>query len=321
MHKIRTLVIGLALVALAAGLAGCQPPKRPAGSSVIRPSSTVPGYMLSINDLGSKLGLSVATAGEPYYELKNATNRVLLFMYENGKVYVNGEAVGAVGPVVNVNGTYYVSEILLPQIRPFLKNGTVTTWTPAPLPPSETWQPKKTGSGVVVIDAGHGGKDPGAISYLGHHEKEVNLGIARRLAAILQRRGIQVIMTRQGDTFIEKEERAAIANRAGANLFVSIHADSNGDRMHQGFTVYIARSASDASRRLGRSIESALSRTGIPSKGLRSADYVVLVKTSCPAVLVETGFLSNPSEAAMLLDANHQDRIAAAIADGIMNTL
>lgn len=313
MHKKRVLVIGLGLMGLVA-LAGCH---SPGGGT--RKNTTVPGYMLSVSELGSKLGLSVSTGGNPYFELKNANNRVLLFMYDKGRVYVNGEAVGSVGPVVEVNGIHYVSEILLPQIKPFLKSGTVT-WTPTPTVPSTTWTPK-TSSAKVVIDAGHGGKDPGAISYLGYNEKEVNLGIARRLAAILQKRGVQVIMTRQGDTFIEKEERAAMANRAGADLFVSIHADSNGDRIHQGFTVYIARSASETSRRLGRSIESALSRTGISSKGLRTADYVVLVQTSCPAVLVETGFLSNPSEAAMLLDGSHQDRIAAAVADGVMNLL
>ena len=319
MYNTKTLIIGLSLAAMAAGLAGCQPQKRPADSGNIRQTSKVPSYMLSINDLGSKLGLTVASAGNPYYELKNATNRVLLFIYDNGKVYVNGQAVGSVGPVVNVNGTYYVSEVLLPQIRPFLKNGT-TVWTPAPLPPSNTWQPK-SGSGVVVIDPGHGGKDPGAISYLGYSEKETNLQIARKLAAILQRRGVQVIMTRQGDTFIELNDRADVANNAGANLFVAIHGDSNGDRVHQGFTVYISRSASEASRRLGRNIESAMSRAGIASKGLRNSDFRVLVRTTCPAVLVETGFLSNPSEAAMLMDPAHQDRIAAAIADGIMNSL
>lgn len=320
--KMRNVTIGylsIAAAVLAAGLAGCQPPKRPAGGGFIRQSTTVPGYMLSIDQLAGKLGLSVSSSGNPYYELTNSANRVLLFMHENGRVFANGDAVAPVGPVVQVNGTHYVSEILLTQIRPYINNN-APVWVPAPQPPVQI-SPPRTGSGLVVIDAGHGGKDPGAISYLGYYEKETNLGIARRLAAILQKRGIQVIMTRQGDTYIEKEERAAIANRAGANLFVSIHADSNGDRVHQGFTVYIARSASETSRRIGRSIESALSRTGIPSKGLRTADYVVLVQTSCPAVLVETGFLSNPSEAAMLLDGTHQDRLAAAIADGIINSL
>ncbi len=306
---------------LTLALAGCQEPThgRTSGGSSIRTRSTPPAYMLSVNDLGSQLGLSVTKTGNPYYELKNTTNRVLLFMYEDGRVYVNGESVASVGPVVDVNGTYYVSEILLTQIRPFLKSGQ-TVWTPAPLPTPSPWTPR-TGNGLVVIDAGHGGKDPGATSYLGHLEKDIVLQIAKRVAANLRQRGVEVIMTRSDDTFIELEERAAIANRANADLFVSIHADSNHDRLHQGFTLYIARSASEASRRAGRQLETAMSRIGIPSKGLRTADYRVLVRTQCPAVLVEAGFLSNPNEAAMLLDGGYQERIASAIADGIVNTL
>jgi len=309
--------VGWAVLAIA--LAGCQEPTQTSGGPAIRKSSTPPSYMLSVNDLGSRLGLSVTTAGNPYYELKNASNRVLLFMYDNGKVYVNGSSVASVGPVVDVNGTYYVSEILLSQIRPYLQSGQ-STWTPTPPPSPTPWTPR-TNIRRVVIDPGHGGKDPGAISYLGHHEKDIVLQISRRLASILQRRGVEVIMTRRDDTFVELEERAAIANRADADLFVSIHADSHNDRVHQGFTVYVARSASNTSRQVGRSLENTLSRIGIPSKGLRSADYRVLVQTRCPAVLVETGFLSNPNEAAMLLDGNYQERIASAIAEGIINAL
>lgn len=322
-ERVTPLLTVLVMAVLAAGLAGCQKPLHSPSSpgQHIRKSPTVPSYMLSINQLGNRLGLTVAMSGNPYYEMNNTSNRVLLFMHENGRVHVNGQSITAVGPIVEVNGTYYVSEILEPQIRPHLKDNS-NIWMPAPTPqPSTPTWPSRTGTSVVVIDPGHGGRDPGAISYLGHHEKDIVLQISRRLAANLQRRGIQVIMTRQGDTFIELEERAAIANRAGAALFVSIHADSHNDRVHQGFTLYIARSASEASRRFGRSIENALSMTGIHSKGLRTADYRVLVQTSVPAVLVETGFMSNPSEAAMLLDGNHQERIAAAIADGIINAL
>lgn len=269
--------------------------------------------MLSVSDLATRLGLSVAKAGAPYYELKNNANRVLLFVHDNGRVFVNGQPIGQVGPTVQANGAYYVSESLITQIRPHLK--TAPAWTPAPTPKP------RPGTAVVVIDPGHGGKDPGATSYLGNYEKNINLAIARKLAAILQKRGVQVVMTRQGDTFVELNDRADIANNAGADMFVAIHGDSMEDRTHRGFSVYISRSASEASRRLGRSIENALSRTGIPSKGLRTADYRVLVRTRCPAVLVECGYLSNPTEAALLMDGAHQDRIAAAIADGIMAEL
>ena len=269
--------------------------------------------MLSVSDLAMRLGLSVVKAGPPYYELKNSGNRVLLFVYDNGRVFVNGQPIGPVGQTYKANNTYYVSDSLVTQIRPHLK--TAPAWTPEPMP-----RPR-TGAAIVVIDPGHGGKDPGATSYLGNYEKNINLAIARKLAAILQKRGVQVVMTRQGDTFVELNDRADIANNAGADLFVSIHCDSMEDRTHRGFSVYISRSASEASRRLGRSIENTLSRIGISSKGLRTADYRVLVRTRCPAVLVECGYLSNPQEAALLMDGAYQDRIAAAIADGILAQL
>ena len=128
-------------------------------------------------------------------------------------------------------------------------------------------------------------------------------------------------MTRQGDTFIELNDRADVANNAGADLFVALHCDSNPNPSRQGFTVYIARSPSEASRRLARSIENAMSSSGIKSNGIQGQDYRVLVRTSCPAVLVECGFLSNSWEASILDNADHQDRISAAIADAIIGNL
>jgi N-acetylmuramoyl-L-alanine amidase len=132
---------------------------------------------------------------------------------------------------------------------------------------------------------------------------------------------VNVIMTRETDVYPTLEDRAALANRRNANLFVSIHCDSNGDRMHEGFTIYRARSASLGSKQAGRILEQHLSSVGIPSKGLRGADYRVLVQTQCPAVLVECGFMSNYDEAALLMDPWYQNKIARAIADGILEYL
>ena len=318
MKTLRVLILGLGLVALAALPAGCQETQR-GGDGFVRKSSTPPSYMMSINELGQRLGMSVAIAGNPYYELKDANNRVVVQTRENGRVLVNGRDIGQVGPVVDVNGTYYVAEILLPQIRPHLEDGS-PAWTPAPQPAPSPWRPP-TASGVVVIDPGHGGRDPGATSVLGYPEKTLVLQISRRVAAILERRGVEVIMTRQSDTFVELEERAAIANRANADLFVSIHADWNDDSSHRGFTLYIANAASNASRRAARSLENAFLSARVPGKGIRTADFRVLVRTSGPAVLIETGFLSNPTDARLLTQAEHQDRLATAIAEGILSAL
>ncbi|MFW5914839.1 MAG: N-acetylmuramoyl-L-alanine amidase, partial [Planctomycetota bacterium] len=157
--------------------------------------------------------------------------------------------------------------------------------------------------GRVVIDAGHGGKDPGAISPNGLREKDINLAVANEVARLLRRDGMDVIRVRDGDTFVELNERAEIANRNEADLFVSIHADSSTNAGARGYTVYVSRQAPRNAHRAAESVLSSMGRTGMENRGVRTADYRVLVKTRCPAVLVELGFLSNRKEANELANA------------------
>ena len=295
-------MIALASILALVGCGGPGPPKKPS-------------YSVSMSQLASRLGLTVKTAGSPYYELTNANNRVLLFTYAGGRVYVNGAEVCRVGTATQVGGVTYVSELLVPKIRGYLISGSAIT-----LKSYETFRPR-TASGTVVIDPGHGGKDPGATSYHGYYEKTVNLSIARKVASYLENRGVRVIMTRSSDTFIELNERADIANRAGADLFVSIHADAHANRSQNGYTIYVARSASWTSKKIGIAVDQAMGQTGLASKGMRNSDFRVLVRTACPAVLIECGYLTNPSEASLLYDSQFQDRIARAITDGIIAAL
>ncbi|HOT73174.1 MAG TPA: N-acetylmuramoyl-L-alanine amidase [Anaerohalosphaeraceae bacterium] len=307
MPRIQRWLGGLLLLLLA--FAGCQAP----------PKSTAPrapSYMLSADDLAARLGLRVSFTGGRYVELSNSANRVVIFTHSGGSIYVNGENIGQTGTVIQEGQTVYVAELLVPRIRSYLKSA-------APLPhPGYTPSPTRPlGGKTVVIDAGHGGKDPGATSYLGYYEKEVNLKVAQKVAWLLKKQGINVIMTRNNDSFIELNERAEIANHAGADLFVSIHHNSNHNRVHHGYTVYIAPNASDASRRAGRLMERALSTIGLSSNGLRTNDYRVLMRTQGPALLIECGYLSNPSEAAALYDIDFQNRLASAIAQAIVDAL
>ena len=169
----------------------------------------------------------------------------------------------------------------------------------------------------IVIDAGHGGKDPGAVSPIGLLEKDVNLAVSRETARLLEGDGFDVHMTRRTDRFIELNDRAAIGNRAEADLFVSIHADSCRNPAARGYTLYIRRNASPRCRSAAGAIEKALARSGFGRRGVRRADYRVLVKSDGPAVLVELGFLSNREEARMLQDSETQNQLAACIAEGI----
>lgn len=289
-------------------------------SSAASSRNTISSYNVSVEQLASRLGMVVSKAGNPHVELSNSSNRVLLFMYEGGNVWVNGQRIGEVGNAVKSGGTYYVSELLIPKIRGYMISTAPVTYS-RPTPQYEPSYSVRSGSGLVVIDPGHGGSDPGAQSVLGYWEKDINLKISNKVVGYLRDAGITVVMTRERDIYPELEERAALANNKNADLFVSIHCDSNGDRMHKGFTIYQARAASSDTKKAGRILERHLSDTNIPSKGLRNADYRVLVQTNCPAVLVECGFMSNYDEAALLMDPWYQNKIARAIADGIIEYL
>jgi N-acetylmuramoyl-L-alanine amidase len=295
------LTFGLLVVAIA----GCQQPQQKAPQIMVGERST------TIEDLAARLGLQIQERDKGFVVLKNAANTVILFTHTDGRFFVNGKPVGTVGEVKWQGDTLYVSDFLIPQIRQYLRAAV----TPPVVRPSPV-KPKA----LVVVDAGHGGSDPGAMS-AGLREKDINLAVALKVADLLEQRGIGVLLTRQQDRYIELEERADIANRRNADLFVSIHSDSNPDRSRQGFTVFVARAASAAANRAAGDISQAMAATGADSHGIREADYKVLINTSCPAVLVEIAHLSNVQDVARLRDAGWQNRIAQAIATGILTYL
>ncbi len=172
---------------------------------------------------------------------------------------------------------------------------------------------------TVVVDAGHGGKDPGAISPIGVQEKQINLPVAKRVARGLRECGMNVKLVRRDDSFVKLNERADIANRMGADMFVSIHADSADNASARGFSVYIKREAPAITRALAGAVIRGMSKTDMQNRGVREADFRVLVRTECPAILVELGFLSNRAEAKMLRKAKIQKMMAGDIVWGIKN--
>ncbi|MBN2132565.1 MAG: N-acetylmuramoyl-L-alanine amidase [Sedimentisphaerales bacterium] len=293
------LFVGLLLLGWVT--AGCRGPGGPAPGLVLEEDT------ISVEDLAARLGLRVDERTDTFIILKNATNTVLIFTYSDGRFFVNGKPIGPVGKVRKAGGTVSVSATLAARIRPHLGG--------AAAPPPVVTRPP---SGVVIIDPGHGGKDPGTTSVHGVQEKRINLRVATKVAAALRRKGVSVTLTRRDDRFIELEDRADIANRRRADLFVSLHGDSAPDRSVQGFTLYIARAASPESYSAAQAIGRAMSGAGLEDRGIRRADYRVLVQTRGPAVLLEMGYLSNAWEASRLQDNAFQDRIAAAVADGIL---
>jgi N-acetylmuramoyl-L-alanine amidase len=188
-----------------------------------------------------------------------------------------------------------------------------------------TEQAALTGSGLIVLDPGHGGSDPGCINKsLGLNEATVTLDICKRLAQILKSQGWNVIMTRTTDVDVsywrssDKEElgaRVKVANEARADLFLSVHCNasvspsSNGTSLH-----YFKQSDYVFASELQHAL---LSSTGRANRGLQAQRLYVLSHTRMPAVLVEAAFLTNPTEGALLADPAYRQKIAEGLAQGL----
>jgi N-acetylmuramoyl-L-alanine amidase len=170
---------------------------------------------------------------------------------------------------------------------------------------------------TIIVDPGHGGRDPGAKGVSALPEKTINYRIAMELAKQLQARGAHVAATRNSDEFIALDDRAAAAESTRADLFISIHSDSHRSTDMAGATIYVSRGASTSSVRAAESIAAALQAAGIHCRGIRDAGYRVLQGHSRPGVLVECGYLTNPTEAQYLNSAAYQTRLASAIAAGV----
>jgi len=223
----------------------------------------------------------------------------------------------------------------------------------------------RSSKGIVVIDAGHGGHDTGAIGYRGITEKKLVLDISRRVRTILIRSGIKVRMTRDSDRFLELEQRADIANNIGAAIFVSIHANAvdTKKRSISGSEIYYLSKAQKASskrtekienmgikrkissrwgtlkyrvkkwllgkhfkknreksRKLAEAVQRKLKRVTVGhSRGIKTANFSVLRNSYCPACLIEVGYITNPTDATYLRRASYKQRIAEAIAQGIID--
>jgi len=207
---------------------------------------------------------------------------------------------------------------------------------------------------IVVIDAGHGGHDPGAVSRFGR-EEDVVLNVSLRLRDLLERSGVQVIMTRDNDFFLELEDRANFAN-TDANLFVSVHANSfpQNDQAN-GIETYVfgepledgllskaiqengggsaGRALTEQAKDFANSIagqiyrenqliySQGLAESGATDRGVKKNYFWVLRRARSPAVLVELGFLTNPTEGQNLQDEAYQSLLADSLAKGILDFL
>lgn len=172
------------------------------------------------------------------------------------------------------------------------------------------------GSGItVVIDAGHGGYDRGGIPGQRVSEKDMTLDVAQRLKNVLAASGYRVVMTRDSDTFVPLGTRVAIANQYRNAIFVSVHFNSATRRGADGIETYFYSRDSLA---LASAIHHYVAGGApSPNRGVRRRGYYVLRKTAIPAVLVECGFLTNPTEASYAQNASYRQKLAEEIAAGV----
>lgn len=171
---------------------------------------------------------------------------------------------------------------------------------------------------LIAIDPGHGGNDSGAVAG-GNLEKDINLSISLKLKDILMSKNIDVIMTRDKDITVDLKTRCDIANKNKADYFVSIHCNSFKDTSAKGTETY-AYPSSIIGGKLARSVQkSIISIMNTVDRGVKYANFYVLHHTDMPAILVETGFITNADDVNMLM--NKPNLFATAISDGILNFL
>ncbi|WP_261309544.1 GBS Bsp-like repeat-containing protein [Streptococcus suis] len=196
-----------------------------------------------------------------------------------------------------------------------------------------------TRSYTVYIDPGHGGRDSGA-SYGGVHEKNLALSVSNKLRENLLKYGINVLMTRTGDYDVDfKTERSRMTNASNADLFISIHFNATGAGVSNatGIETYwyqydpeyqpkINKEMHNNPTRLAESEilankvqESLIKETGAVNRGVRRETFAVLRETAIPAILVELGFMDNPSELQVIKQDSYHTRLAKALAQGVMN--
>lgn len=189
---------------------------------------------------------------------------------------------------------------------------------------------------VIFLDVGHGGSDPGA-QYYGVNEKDLNLQIAKKLKADLEKAGYIVIMSRTGDTYMDyKTERSRVANNSGADIFISLHNNAMpGNSYVSGIETFYYEYDPDYQPRINKAMhnnpdriaksavlanaiqKNLISSTGAVDRKVQRDTFAVLRETALPAVLVEFGFMSNPNELAKLQTNSYQHTLSKAVTKGI----
>ena len=284
---------------------------------------------LSLADVAGRLGMQARWVEKgKSLQLASEWTR-MAFTVHKREFDLNGTRVQWGYPVVESGGNLFLSESdYTYQVCPILT-------------PQVSGQPPALLH--VVIDAGHGGKDPGAENKaLGLREKSLTLDLAERLARLLRDNGLQVSLTRESDTFIELKERSRLANAAQADLFISLHFNALDSKSVHGIETYAftpPRQPSSARTKLHSSdlqgypafadgawstlIAYYVQRSLVDElrgedRGLKRARFTVLEDLQMPGILIEGGFLTHDKEGRNIGSAAYRERLAQAVLDGVL---
>lgn len=317
-HRLRwALVVGLILPAMA--------------FAQVRALRTVPyagKRYVPLKDLAAMYGLPLTEPGGKTLLIRGQYVS-LQFTMDGRDAFLNGSKTWLHAPAIKLRGQWCISDAdaqcaVDPLVRPSAYLGARATRT-------------------VVLDPGHGGKDPGAIAS-GLQEKDLVLDIALRVRAHLRANGVRVVMTRDTDRFWTLQDRPFLAARGAGDVFVSIHLNATGTRSVQGVETFITpveqypptadprlagRYPAVPNNRFNHSNmvlahqiqRSVVGITRAEDRGLKRARFHVLKNSAMPAALVECGFLTNAQEAQKLATPSYRETVAQGIAQGIFNYL
>ncbi len=275
---------------------------------------------LYMKDLAKDCGMSI-NQDKKLLILKNESN-TMGFELDSKDAVINGVKVSLLNAVSSENNSPLISEEDLTYIiKPILY-------------PRSTLKKEKVKT--IIIDPGHGGKDTGTLGTK-TREKDIVMPIAKKLAKVLTSEGYKVILTRGSDKFIPLRDRPGVISKYNGDLFISIHANHASNPDTKGFETFVLAPQGTAStyskepsftmengniwnlnnELLGYEIQKALVMTGRENRSLKHCRFVVLRFATKPAILVETGFLSNKEEEEFLSSNSGQEKIAEALACGI----
>ncbi len=254
-----------------------------------------------------------------------ATNAEARFLFEmdSRRVQFNGVNLILSFPVIFQKGTVFISAVdLKATLEPLL--------FPAREPDGSTVK-------VICLDPGHGGKDPGKLDGK-NEEKKFTLLLAEQVEQLLTRAGFKVVQTRSRDHALELSDRSRIATKNNADLFVSLHYNAAPTRSVEGAEVYCLTPEGASSSNGGKSAtaypghtqnaksvllayqmqRSLVKSLKVEDRGVKRSQFVVLLDQKCPAILIEAGFMTSPTDSKRIYDPAYRKRMALAIIDGIL---